>query len=117
MLYPALFSAKRLTEWQQLFDEDAVMIRVERGSATRIQKLLDALPEQHEYAAENSEFHEDWRNVEIRTIGNMAIVKADYTLTVDHEIRTGVDVLLLTNDGTGWRIVSVAYEQLELLAR
>jgi hypothetical protein len=116
-LYPALYSQKRLTEWQQLFDSRAVAVRIERGAATKFLNVHDAMPEQEEYAAENDTLLESWDNVEIRQFGNVAVIKADYTLVADAETRKGVDVLTLVNDDAGWRIVSIAYEQTHLIAQ
>jgi hypothetical protein len=116
-LYPALYSEKRLREWQQLFDSRAVAVRIERGAPTKFLNVHDAMPEQKEYAAENDTLLESWENVEVRQFGNVAVIKADYTLIADTETRKGVDVLTLVNDDAGWRIVSIAYEQTHLIAR
>jgi hypothetical protein len=116
-LYPALYSEKRLREWQQLFDSRAVAVRIERGAPAKFLNVHDAMPEQKEYAAENDTLLESWENVEVRQFGNVAVIKADYTLIADTETRKGVDVLTLVNDDAGWRIVSIAYEQTHLIAR
>ena len=113
-LYPRLYSEKRLDEWEALFDPHAIVVRTETGGATRCQSLHEAMPEQREYAADNETFLEEWRNVEIHRYGGIAIIRADYTLTTDAEIRDGVDVLTLADGADGWRIVTLCYEQARL---
>src|SRR6185437_2446990 len=83
-LYPALYSQKRLDEWQALFDPRALAVRTERGGPTTYQNIHDAMPEQREYADENNRFVETWDNIQIHQFDNIAVIKADYTLTVDH---------------------------------
>ena len=75
------------------------------------------MPEQREYARENRTLLETWEHVDIHRYGNIAVIKADYSLTADHEIRKGVDVLTLVNGDNGWRIISIAYEQTETTRR
>lgn len=116
-LYPQLYTEKRLTEWQGLFYEQALVIRTEQGSATSVLTLRDAMPEQREYAMENTLLLEEWDNIEIHRYGNIAIIKADYSLTADVEIRKGVDVLTLVNEPEGWRIVNLVYEQTHRIQR
>jgi hypothetical protein len=115
--YPLLYSQKRLDEWQSLFDEKAIMVRVEAGKPVSCLSIIDGMPEQREYAAENTIFAEAWKHVEIRKYGNIAVIKADYTLTTDHEIRKGVDILTLCCDSRGWLITNLTYEQKEFIAR
>lgn len=117
VLYPQLYSAKRLDEWQALFADAAMAVRSEPGAETTFLNIGDAMPEQREYAAENATFLEEWDNIELHQFGNIAVIKADYSLTVDHEIRKGVDVLTLVNGVDGWRIVNLAYEQTHLIPR
>jgi hypothetical protein len=75
------------------------------------------MPEQREYARENHILLETWEHVDIHRYGNIAVIKADYSLTADHEIRKGVDVLTLVNGDNGWRIISITYEQTEMTQR
>ena len=110
-LYPALFSAREFRRWQALFDRRATLARIESGVPVEIQSLADAMPEQVAYAGENHDFVETWHNVRIQRQGQLAVVIADYSLTVDHEIRTGTDLLTLACDGGRWRILHLAYEQ------
>ena len=56
-------------------------------------------------------------NVRITRYGDMAVIAADYTFTVNHETRRGVDLLTVCRDGHGWRIFNLTYEQTECLAR
>ncbi len=116
-LYPQLYTEKRLAEWQRLFNEQALVIKTEQGSATSILTLRDAMPEQREYALENTRLLEEWDNIEIHRYGNIAIIKADYSLTADAENRKGVDVLTLVNEPEGWRIVNLVYEQTHWIQR
>jgi len=110
-LYPVLYSQKRLDEWLSLFDERAMMVRVEDGQPITCLNILDAMPEQREYAAENEFLMEEWDQVEINPYGNIAVIKADYILKADHEIRKGIDVLTLCRDNRGWLITNLTYEQ------
>lgn len=114
-LYPLLYSQKRLDAWQNLFDENAIMVRVEYGKPTSCLSVIEGMPEQRQYAAENNIFAEKWNNVEIRKYGNIAVIKADYILTTDHEIRKGTDFLTLCYDYRGWLITNLTYEQQELI--
>ncbi len=116
-LYPLYYSQKRLDEWQNLFDERAIMVRVEQGKPVSCLSIIEGMPEQREYAAENKIFIEEWQNVEIKQYGNIAVIKADYILTTDHEIRKGVDVLTLCLDYGGWLISNLTYEQKEFISR
>ena len=116
-LYPLLYSQKRLHEWVQLFDSRAVAIRVQEGATTSVLHVHAALPEQEEYAQENGTLLETWDNIEIRQFGNIATIKADYVLVAERETRKGIDLLTLTNDAGGWRIVALAYEQTQLISR
>ena len=59
VLYPQLYSAKRLDEWQALFADAAMAVRSEPGAATTFLNIHDAMPEQREYAAENTTFLEE----------------------------------------------------------
>jgi putative heme iron utilization protein len=112
-----LFNDNRFDEWAQLFTPRAILTRIERGKQTTTFTLAEALPEQTEYAEENDLFHEVWSNVEVCNYGNIAVIKADYCLNVDHEIREGVDVLTLINEGCGWKINTLSYEQLRLIEK
>ena len=114
-LYPLLYTQKRLRDWFQLFDERAVAIRVASATTTSFQDIRAALPEQEEYQSENDTMVETWESVEIYQYGSLATIKADYVLVADRETRKGVDLLTLTNGTRGWRIVSLAYEQTELI--
>lgn len=116
-LYPLLFSQKRLDEWMDLFDKRASIVRVEQGKALSCLSILDAMPEQREYAKENEKFNEQWENIDIKTFGNIAVIKADYTLTTCNEIRKGTDVLTLTRNNDGWLITNLTYEQTEYIPR
>ena len=116
-LYPLLYTQKRLDDWLLLFDERAIIVRTEAGQPVSCQHIHDAMPEQREYAAENNMFEETWEQVEIHQYGNLAVIKANYTLTVDSEIRKGIDILTLHRSHEGWRIVNLAYEQQEYSRR
>jgi putative heme iron utilization protein len=113
-LYPQLFSQKRLKEWQQLFNSEAVLVKIDvQGS--NVVSIDEAMPEQEEYAAENDRFEEKWDNIRTNIYGNIAVVVADYILKVDNEIREGVDVVTLVHDIFGWKIVSLVYEQTKFI--
>lgn len=116
-LYPLLFSQKRLDEWFNLFDERAMIVRVEDGQPVTCQNINDAMPEQLEYADENDYFKETWENIEIYRYGNIGLIKASYTLAVDTETRKGIDVLTVCQDGEEWRITSLTYEQTEYIRK
>ena len=116
-LYPLLYSGKQLSEWSHLFDERATIVIVKDGHPLACRTLIDGMREQMEYAAENEIFVEEWHDVEIRQYGRVAVMKADYVLTVDHEIRKGVDVLTLCHDERGWLITNLTFEQKELISR
>lgn len=115
--YPLFYSEKRLDEWQGLFDERATIVRVEEGKPISSLNVVEAMPEQREYAEENRIFRETWDQVEIKQYGNIAVVKADYVLTTDHEIRKGIDILTLCFYEKGWRITNLTYEQKEFIVR
>lgn len=93
------------------------MVRVENGQPLSCLCIIDAMPEQREYAAENEMFSEEWHDVEISQYGNMAVLKADYILTTDREIRKGIDLLTLCRDERGWLIANLTYEQKEFILR
>lgn len=116
-LYPLLFSQKRLDEWFHLFDERALVVRVQSGQPVTCQNIRDAMPEQVEYADENDFFEETWENVEIYRYGNIGVIKADYTLAVDTETRKGIDVLTVCRDDVEWRISNLTYEQTEYIRK
>jgi hypothetical protein len=116
-LYPLYYSQKRMDEWQGLFDERAIMVKVEKEKPVSCLSIIEGMPEQREYAAENKTFIEEWQNVEITQYGNIAVIKADYILTTDHEIRKGADVLTLCSDCDGWLITNLTYEQKEFIIR
>jgi hypothetical protein len=116
-LYPLLYSQKHIDEWFNLFDESALVVRVEDGQPITCLNIREAMPEQWEYANENSFFNEEWEQVEIYRFGNVAVIKANYILTVDFEIRKGVDVLTLCRDHQGWRIINLTYEQKEFVQK
>ena len=116
-LYPRLYSEKRLDEWLELFDENATVVRVESGGKAVCSFIQEAMPEQREYAADNEIFEEVWEAVEVQRHGQLAIIKADYILTVDSEERRGVDVLTLVFGANGWKITHLAYEQKSLTRR
>ena len=111
-LYPSLFSQKRLSEWRRLFSSNAVMAKVNKKDTTVILSIDEAMHEQEEYASENDFLEEKWRNIKKNIHGNIAVVIADYTLTTNHEIREGVDVVTFAYDEIhGWKIISLVYEQ------
>ena len=116
-LYPLLYSQKRLDEWFNLFDKSALVVRVEDDQPITCLNIREAMPEQRKYANENSFFDEEWENVETYRYGNIAVIKANYILIVDLEIRKGIDVLTLCQDNQGWRIINLTYEQKELIRR
>jgi hypothetical protein len=116
-LYPRLYSEKRLGEWEALFDDRALAVKTVPGGLSTHLNIHDAMPEQWEYADENDVLTEKWDKIEIHRYGNIAVIKADYTLTADAEVRKGVDVLTLVNGRDGWRIVNLAYEQTDLITR
>jgi len=111
-LYPLLFSQKRLLEWRELFSAKAIMVKVNKKEKTSFLTIDEAMPEQIEYAEENTVFEEIWTNAQTNYYGNIAVVKVDYTLTANNEIREGVDVATLSYDDIqGWKIISLIYEQ------
>jgi hypothetical protein len=117
-LYPKLYSEKRLDEWQALFDPRAIAVKMEAGAITHCQNIHDAMPEQREYAADNRLLLEEWDHVDVQRHGrDIAIIKANYSLTTEHEIRRGIDVLTLVRGADGWRIINLAYEQSEFVQR
>lgn len=115
--YPQRFSAGDMQGWRALFDNTAIIIKVENGRVVNSQPIDEALPEQLEYYRENNFFLEKWHNVIVQRYENLAIVKAHYVLTVDREIRKGVDLLTLARKSDGWSIVSLVYEQQEHILR
>jgi len=115
--YPLLYSQKKMDEWQNLFSAKALVVRVEEGKPASYLTICEAMPEQIEYASENELFLETWESVEINRYGNIAVMKADYTLRTDHEIRRGVDCLNLCRDQRRWLITCLTYEQKELMKR
>jgi hypothetical protein len=115
--YPVLYSQKRLDDWEALFDSRAVVFRVESGRPVFGVGIHTFLSEQREYAADNQYFLETWDRVEIHRYGAVAIIKADYCLTTDHEIRKGIDVLTLLRENGRWRIGQLIYEQTEFIQR
>ena len=110
-VYPTLFSQKRLQDWRKLFNDSAIMVKVDYQGLTGVANIDAPIPEQEEYAAENDFFEEKWSNIQIHTHGNIAVVIADYVLKGDCEMRKGVDVVTLSHDSQGWKIVSLVYEQ------
>lgn len=111
-LYPLLYSQKRLLEWRELFSAKAIMVKVNKKEKTSFLTIDEAMPEQIEYAEENTVFEEIWTNAQTSLYGNIAVVKANYTLTANNEIREGVDVATLSYDDIqGWKIISLIYEQ------
>jgi len=87
------------------------MVKVQPFGLSSIVSIDDAMPEQIEYGDTNTVFIEEWDHIELHEYGNIAIVKANYTLTVDTEIRYGIDVVTLFKDQEGWQIVSLVYEE------
>ena len=73
------------------------------------------MPEQWAYVRENKIINEVWDRIEIRKFGNIAVIKAAYSLTADHEVRKGTDVLTLVCQDDGWRIVNLVYEQIKYI--
>jgi hypothetical protein len=116
-LYPLLYSQKRFDEWMSLFDERAMMVRVEKGEPISCMRIIDGITEQIEYGAENKLFLEKWHHVKITQNGNIAVLKANYILTTDKEIRKGVDILTLCCNEHGWLITNLTYEQNEIVTR
>lgn len=117
-LYPKLFSNKQFSQWRAMFDNHAVVARAEHGANTWVINIVDeAMPEQIEYAEENNYYLEEWSDIIIHAYGSIATLAAKYTLTTDHEIRKGTDLLTLIQDESGWRIISLAYEQQELIQK
>lgn len=116
-LYPRLYSQKRLDEWMDLFDKRAIMVRVQKGNPVSFVSITEGITEQREYAAENALFDEKWHHVKINRHGNIAVIKANYILTAEREIRKGIDVLTLCCRDGGWRIVCLAYEQKGMVRR
>ena len=114
-LYPQLYSQKRLDAWQGLFDDRAMIIRVVKGSPVSILNIREAMPEQWAYVSENKIINEVWDRIEIQKFGNIAVIKAAYSLTADHEVRNGTDVLTLVCQDDGWRIVNLVYEQIQYI--
>ena len=91
------------------------MIKIEGDKLSSIINIDDALPEQIEYGEENETFIEEWFDIEIHQFNNIAIVKANYSLTVDNEKREGIDILTLHRDKEGWHILNLIYEQTALI--
>jgi len=106
-----------LDDWVGLFDQNATVSRVESGGMAVCSSIREAMPEQREYAADNEIFEEAWEAAEAHRYGQLAIIKADYILTVDNEERRGVDVLTLVLSAEGWKITHLAYEEKSLTRR
>ncbi len=115
--YPKLFSQKNFTAWRTLFDDHATMTKVQASKLSSTTYIDEAMPEQIEYGNENDTFIEEWNHVESHEYGNIAIVKANYTLTVDAEIREGVDIVTLLKNKDGWKIINLVYEETKLIKR
>ncbi|MDQ1340236.1 MAG: hypothetical protein QG567_1393 [Campylobacterota bacterium] len=112
--YPKYFSQKKFTQWRSLFDDNAKMIKVEGRRMVSFTSLYGAMPEQREYGKENKIFIEKWYGIEKHEYGNLATIKANYSLITDKEKREGVDVLTLHKGENGWKIVNLTYEQINL---
>ena len=109
--YPKLFSQKDFPSWRKLFDDHATMIKIKSNKLDSFTSIDEAIHEQIEYGKENRTFIEEWKEIETHDYGNIAIVKANYKLTVDTEIREGIDVITLFQDQKGWHIVNLVYEE------
>ena len=118
-LFPLLYTQRRIDDWQALFHPQAPAIRVEQRATPEIAffSLGAMLAGQQDYQRENRHIHERWDNVEVHRFGNIAVVRADYVLEADHEVRRGCDVLTMARAGDTWRIVSLVYEQTSLAGR
>jgi len=55
----------------------------------------DALPEHRACAPEDTIFLEEWSGVNEHVCGSIVVMKADYRLETNGEIREGVDLLTL----------------------
>ena len=115
--YPKLFSQKNFTAWRKLFDDHATMTKVQSSKLASATIIDAAMPEQIEYGKENNTFIEKWDHIEFHKYGNIAIVKANYTLTVDTEIREGIDVVTLFKNEEGWQIINLVYEETKFIKR
>lgn len=109
--YPKLFSQKNFNAWRRLFDDHAMMIKIESSKLSFAIPIDEAMPEQIEYGNDNDTFLEKWDCIESHIYNNIAVVKANYQLMVDSEIREGVDVVTLFWDKDTWHILSLVYEE------
>ena len=109
--YPKLFSHKNFNTWRKLFDDQATMTKIQSNILYSTTSIDKAMPEQIAYGNEHRTFIEEWDHIEAHEYGNIAIVKANYKLTVDIEIREGIDVITLFQNKKGWHIVSLVYEE------
>jgi hypothetical protein len=116
-LYPQLYTMKRLNEWRALFSDHATVVRAEPGQPVSCISIDEAMPEQLEYASENELFVEEWSDVVVHCYNGIAVVKANYRLTVDNEVREGVDVLTLIIEMGNWKIINLTYEQTSITQR
>lgn len=109
--YTRYYSQRRFLEWRRLFADWAIVVRVDhlgRQSAMSIDQAVQAFS-RHAEACRT--LLETWSDVEISEAGQLAHIRAHYSLLSDGELREGVDLLTLVRLGRTWKIVCLAYEQ------
>ncbi len=116
-LYTGLYSARAFDQWRRLFGDSAMVIRLDGRGKPVVMGIDHAAQRFARFAANCGVLHEAWDEVDIRTEGRLAIIRARYRLTSDLEIREGTDLLTVVREGDDWKIACLAYEQTLLTPR
>ena len=109
--YPKFYSEKRLDLWRCLFSDQATVVRTESGRPAVSFGIEQMMQAQSRFVSDSERIEEKWDRVEVHRFGTIALVKANYRLVTDHEVREGIDVLTLIRQLHGWKICCLAYEQ------
>lgn len=112
-IYPTLFSEKRLSEWRELFCDQAIISKTNPEKECFILQIDEIMPILIQDVENHETCHEEWENVSIEKYGNAAVVTANYTVTLGNEVRKGIDVVTLAHSSLGWKIISLVYEETE----
>jgi acyl-CoA synthetase (AMP-forming)/AMP-acid ligase II len=110
-LYTELYCARAFAEWRRLFADKAVVIRLDAQGKPLAMGIDEATRRFARFAASSNVLEEEWSEIDIRTTGNLATIRAHYRLTSDRDVREGTDLLTVMREGREWRIVCLAYEQ------
>lgn len=110
-LYTRLYSERRFDEWRRLFDDAAVVVRVDASGARQTASIDAATASYARHATSCREILETWTSVNIQAHGDLAILSARYTLHTDGVTREGIDLLTLCRGPRGWKIACLAYQQ------